>query len=62
MAAINQAWERNDGFIEKLKEMGYEILDYTAEERAAQVAHIQSNVWPDLTDIIGQDIMDELTK
>tara|TARA_B110000977_G_scaffold164710_1_gene211415 strand:+ start:1256 stop:2254 length:999 start_codon:yes stop_codon:yes gene_type:complete len=62
LAAINQAWERNDGFIEKLKEMGYEILDYTAEERAAQVAHIQKNVWPDLTDIIGQDIMDELTK
>jgi len=26
------------------------------------VAHIQEKVWPDLADMIGQDIMDELTE
>ena len=62
LAAIDKSWDRNDGFIEKLKEAGWEILEYNTEERAALVAHIQNNVWPDLADMIGQDIMDELTK
>jgi hypothetical protein len=26
------------------------------------VAHIQNNVWPDLADMIGQDLMDTLTE
>ncbi len=59
-AAINQSWERTDGFIAKLKEAGWEILEYSPEERAAMVAHIQKNVWPDLGEMIGQDIIDEL--
>ena len=62
LAAIDKSWDRNDGFIEKLKEAGWEILEYNTEERAALVAHIQNNVWPDLADMIGQDIMDELTE
>ena len=60
-AAIDKAWERSQGFMDQMVESGYEILDYTQEERAAMVAHIRENVWPDLADIIGQDIMDELT-
>ena len=62
LAAIDKSWDRNDGFIEKLKEAGWEILEYNTEERAALVAHIQNNVWPDLADMIGQDIMDTLTE
>ena len=62
LAAIDKSWHRNEGFIDKLKEAGWEILEYNTEERAALVAHIQNNVWPDLADMIGQDIMDELTK
>jgi TRAP-type C4-dicarboxylate transport system substrate-binding protein len=62
LAAIDKSWDRNDGFIEKLKEAGWEILEYNTEERAALVAHIQNNVWPDLADMIGQDIMDALTE
>ena len=62
LAAIDKSWDRNEGFIDKLKEAGWEILEYNTEERAALVAHIQNNVWPDLADMIGQDIMDELTK
>lgn len=62
LAAIDKSWDRTEGFIEKLKEAGWEILEYSAEERAAQVAHIQNTVWPELADVIGQDIMDALTK
>ena len=62
LAAIDKSWDRNEGFIDKLKEAGWEILEYNTEERAALVAHIQNNVWPDLADMIGQDIVDELTK
>ena len=59
--AIDKAWERSQGFIDQMVESGYEILDYSPEERAAMVAHIRENVWPELADVIGQDIMDELT-
>lgn len=62
LAAIDKSWHRNEGFIDKLKEAGWEILEYNTEERAALVAHIQNNVWPDLADMIGQDIMDALTE
>ena len=62
LAAIDRSWHRNEGFIDKLKEAGWEILEYNTEERAALVAHIQNNVWPDLADMIGQDIMDALTE
>ena len=62
LAAIDKSWDRNEGFIDKLKEAGWEILEYNTEERAALVAHIQNNVWPDLADMIGQDIMDKLTE
>ena len=59
-AAIDKAWERTDGFIEQLKEAGWEIIDYSDEERAAMVAHIRNNIWPELTETIGQDTMDKL--
>ncbi len=50
-----------DAFIEQLEEAGWEILEYSPEERAAMVAHIQENVWPELADVVGQDLIDELT-
>ena len=59
--AINQAWDRSEGFLDKLKESGWEILDYSPEERAALNAHIREKIWPDLADMIGKDIVDELT-
>lgn len=61
LAAIDQSWERNKGFIEQLKEAGWEILEYSPEERAAMVAHIQEKIWPELAGMVGQDIIDELT-
>ena len=60
-AAIDKSWERNQGFIDQLKEAGWQILEYSPEERAAMVTHIQENIWPELADMVGQDIIDELT-
>lgn len=57
---IDQAWERSDGFVEQMKEAGWEILDYTPEQRSAMVEHIKANVWPDLADVVGQETMDQL--
>jgi len=57
---IDKAWERSQGFVDQMIESGYEILDYTPTERAAMVAHIKENVWPDLVNTIGQETMDKL--
>ena len=59
-AAIDIAWERSQGFVDQMKEAGWEILDYTPEERAAMVAHIKENVWPELEETIGKETMDKL--
>ena len=59
-AIMNKAWERSEGFIEKMKEAGWEILDYSASERAAMVAHIKAKVWPSVAGTIGQETMDKL--
>jgi len=58
--AIDLAWERSQGFVDQMKEAGWEILDFTDEERTAMVDHIKANVWPDLADVIGQETMDKL--
>ena len=57
---MNKAWERSEGFIVKMKEAGWEILDYTPAERAAMVKHIKSTVWPSVSSTIGQSTMDKL--
>ena len=59
-AIMSKAWERSQGFIDKMKESGWEILDYTASERAAMVAHIKAIVWPSVASTIGQETMDKL--
>ena len=57
---IDQAWERSEGFIKQMEEAGWEILDYTPEQRTVMVDHIKKNVWPELGDVIGQETMDKL--
>lgn len=59
-AIMNKAWERSQGFVDKMKESGWEILDYTPEQRAAMVAHIKAKVWPSVASTIGQETMDKL--
>ncbi|OED42881.1 hypothetical protein AB833_05270 [Chromatiales bacterium (ex Bugula neritina AB1)] len=57
---IDQAWERAEGFNKQMIDAGWEILDYTPEQRTAMVDHIKKNVWPELGDVIGQETMDRL--
>ncbi len=56
----NLAWERNEGFVSQLKEKGWEIVEFSDEEREAMRSHIQKTVWPGISDIVGQDILDRL--
>lgn len=56
------AWERNEGFVAQLKEKGWEIVEFSDEERANMRAHIQKTVWPEVSDIVGQDLLDRLIK
>lgn len=55
------AWERNQGFVDKLVEAGWEIVDFSDEERATIKAHIQQTVWPSVADVVGQDLLDRLS-
>lgn len=57
---IDEAWERNQGFVDKLRAAGWEILDLTPEERAAIRAHIQETVWPEVEEIVGTETMSKL--
>ncbi len=57
---IDLAWERSNDFNKKMIEAGWEILDYSPEQRATMVDHIRENVWPDLGEVIGQETMDQL--
>lgn len=55
------AWERSQGFVDQLNEAGWEIVEFSQEERDAIKAHIQATVWPNVADVVGQDILDRLT-
>ena len=55
------AWERSQGFMDQLKAADWEIVEFTQEERDAIKAHIEATVWPNVADVVGQDILDRLT-
>ncbi|WP_168797920.1 TRAP transporter substrate-binding protein DctP [Pacificoceanicola onchidii] len=55
------AWERSQGFLDQLKEADWEIVEFSQEERDAIKAHIEATVWPNVADVVGQDILDRLT-
>ncbi|MBI1383598.1 MAG: transporter [Rhizobiales bacterium] len=59
-AIIDQAWERTEGFIAKLKEKGWNIVDLTQEQRDAIKAKIVAEVWPTVGKIVGQELVDRL--
>lgn len=57
--AYNRA---NDAeFGKKLEEKGYEILALNDEQQAEMAAWVRENIWPTMTDTIGQDTLDRLT-
>ncbi|WP_068314514.1 TRAP transporter substrate-binding protein DctP [Polycladidibacter hongkongensis] len=57
--AYNKA---NDAkFEQKLVDAGYEILRYTPEQNKMIVDHVKKNVWPEMSETVGKDLMDRIT-
>lgn len=54
------ARENDDGYIAKLREAGWEVLDLTDEQRGALAEHIKAEVWPEVEKTVGKDIIDRL--
>ena len=61
-AASFNDWARtnDDTYIAKLKESGYEVLELTAEQRAALADHIRGVVWPQVEETVGKEIIERL--
>lgn len=56
--AYNRANDQK--FEELLEGKGYEILKLNADEQSQMAAYVQENIWPTMTDSVGQDIIDRL--
>lgn len=54
------ARENDEGYIAKLREAGWEVLDLTDEQRGALAEHIKAEVWPEVEKTVGKDIIDRL--
>ena len=61
-AASFTEWARanDEGYIAKIKEAGWEVLDLTDAERGALADHIKANVWPAVEEMVGKDVIDRL--
>lgn len=57
---VNLAWERSEGFVQQMRDKGYEIVEFTQSERDTMKAAIMKEVWPSVGDIVGQDLLDRL--
>ena len=59
---VDKAWERNQGFIDKLKEKGWEILEFSDEEMTAIKARIREKVWPQVGEVVGDDLLKRISE
>lgn len=57
---VDQAWSRSDKFVSQLKEKGWNVVEFTPEERAAMKSAVILKVWPSVGKIVGQDILERL--
>lgn len=57
---IEQSWGRTQDFVAKLREKNWDIVEFSDQQRAAIKAKIQAEVWPEIGDIVGQDLLDRL--
>ena len=48
------------GYIDKLKETGYEVVEVSDAERSAIAETVRKDVWPGIAEIVGQDVIDRL--
>jgi TRAP-type C4-dicarboxylate transport system substrate-binding protein len=63
-AAASRENARNEdaGYIEKMEEGGIEIIRLTDEDTRLIARKVKEKVWPDLTRMLGQEVMDKLDK
>ncbi|WP_187431376.1 Sialic acid-binding periplasmic protein SiaP [Roseobacter fucihabitans] len=56
------AWGReNEGaYLTKLEERGYQVIPVSDAERAAIADTVRADVWPQIAEIVGQDVIDAL--
>ena len=47
-------------YMDLMKNMGIEIIEFSDEERAAMAKDIRENVWPELSKNLGQDYVDKI--
>ena len=62
-AAVNFtkfARENDDSYLTKLRESGWEVLDLSDAERSALADHIKQEIWPQVEETVGKDIIDRL--
>lgn len=52
--------ENDELYAQRLLDKGYTILSLNAEEQAAMAAKVREEIWPMMTDSVGQDIIDRL--
>lgn len=56
----NWAQANDEGYISKIKEADWEVLDLTDAERAALADHIKEVVWPGVEEMVGKEVIDRL--
>lgn len=62
-AAIDYAaWGRNNEaqYVTKLSESGYKVVEISDADRAAIAAKVRADVWPQIAEIVGKDVIDAL--
>lgn len=57
---IDQSWGRTQDYYAKLREKNWEIIEFTPEQRAAIKTRIETEVWPEIGAIVGQEYLDRL--
>ena len=60
--SFNIAAADDQKYIDLMKEMGIQVIEFTDEERAAMAVDIRENVWPDLAKTYGADYLDEIVE
>lgn len=59
---INESsWDRNEEFLQKLRDKNWEVVEFSDEQRAEFKALIVEKIWPSVGAMVGQDILDRLT-
>ena len=54
------AQANDEGYVAKIKEAGWEVLDISDAERAAIADHVKETIWPGVEDLVGKEIVDRL--